>query len=469
VPSLRLLCGLALFFAATMVGACESADPISVGRSQRRIINGIPDTSYPATVALVYQGEEFCSGTLVAPRIVLSAGHCLKETGFKAADISVFFGEVVGSPGTSIKALKWTAHPLYYELSDGTPMNDVSVIVLAEDGPVDPMDWQSIPLPDPTGKTATMVGYGVTDARTQTGDGTRRQVTEIIKGMDSDFIFYGDGRSGTCQGDSGGPTFLADSAVVVAVTSYGDVSCVRGSGATRVDVHAKFINQVITDCTCAARQCGTDCWGTPCGGCPALHVCDSSGQCVPGCAPDCAGKQCGDNGCGGSCGICGTGTACNSAGQCEAVCTPSCAGKQCGPDQCGGSCGSCAPGQSCNDSGQCLTTPSGAALGESCETDDGCASHICLGSSAGTRYCSELCDASGGCKANFSCVPQGERQLCLQQSTQPAQPGSSGGCALAPQGAQPAWPGGAWLLLASAGLLWLTRRRRTGYSAPRSD
>ena len=58
------------------------------------------------------------------------------------------------------------------------------------------------------GERFIFVGYGVTDAQRQTGNGTRRTVDGVITSIDENFIHYGDGTSGTCQGDSGGPTFL---------------------------------------------------------------------------------------------------------------------------------------------------------------------------------------------------------------------------------------------------------------------
>ena len=242
-PHRRLIAAVGL----AVVAGCGGDPFITEGEQQGSIIAGSADTTHHAVVALVYQGREFCTGTLIAPRTVLTAGHCLKETGLTAADISVFFGNKVGGSGTSIKAAKWKAHPSYRLTSNGVPMNDVSVIVLAQDEPVAPMAWQSSPLPNLVGKSVLMVGYGVTSAPKQTGDGTRRQVTQKIRDQDGTFIYRGGTKSGTCQGDSGGPTLLDENGklTVVAVTSYGDETCVKLGGNTRVDPYASFISQFI--------------------------------------------------------------------------------------------------------------------------------------------------------------------------------------------------------------------------------
>jgi secreted trypsin-like serine protease len=231
----------------TIVGGCGGEPFITEGEAQSAVVGGKVDTTHHSVVALVYQGQAFCSGTLIAPRTVLSAGHCREETGLTAADISVFFGNKVGGSGTSVKAVKWKAHPSYHLDASGIPRNDVSVLVLAEDGPVAPMTWQSSPLPDVVGRSVLMVGYGVTSATKQTGSGTRRQVTSTISDQDGTFLYRGDGKSGTCQGDSGGPTLLGENGklTVVAVTSYGDETCVALAGSTRVDKYAGFISQLI--------------------------------------------------------------------------------------------------------------------------------------------------------------------------------------------------------------------------------
>ena len=54
-------------------------------------------------------------------------------------------------------------------------MYDVSVWKLASAAPVAAMPWQQTSLSDPSGKTVQLVGYGVTNANSQSGNGTRRE------------------------------------------------------------------------------------------------------------------------------------------------------------------------------------------------------------------------------------------------------------------------------------------------------
>jgi uncharacterized protein (TIGR03382 family) len=238
---------LALLTFALLAAACAPDQP-QFTLSRRPIINGATDTSHTSVVALVYQGQQFCTGTVIAPQWVLSAGHCLVEmasevgSGFQT-QVQIFFGTTVGGSGQSIKVTEAHAHPSYYTANDGAPMNDVSVWKMQSAAPVAAMPWQETSLSDPSGKTVQLVGYGVTNASQQTGNGTRREVDGQVTQIDNMFLYYGNGYSGTCQGDSGGPMFL--NGTVIGVCSFGDQSCVQEGANTRVDVFADFIKQYV--------------------------------------------------------------------------------------------------------------------------------------------------------------------------------------------------------------------------------
>jgi V8-like Glu-specific endopeptidase len=230
------------------VPACLGEPDEEQETSREPIIHGSIDRSDDAVVALTVGGEEFCSGTLVSPRTVITAGHCLRETGYVPQDIEVAFGTTVGGATTVLGCTAGGAHPSWYVDDDGAPIHDVAYLTLDHDAPVSPVAWRSTALPDLVGQSVRLVGYGVTSARRQSGSGTRRTVLETIADQDRRFLYYGNGETGTCQGDSGGPMFLdGDGApVLIAVTSYGDRSCVELGASTRVDTYASFLSRHIT-------------------------------------------------------------------------------------------------------------------------------------------------------------------------------------------------------------------------------
>jgi len=62
---------LAAPIAIALVAACSD-----VGRSREAIQGGVPATDYPEAVYVTSEGFIPCSGVLLAPTVVLSAGHC---------------------------------------------------------------------------------------------------------------------------------------------------------------------------------------------------------------------------------------------------------------------------------------------------------------------------------------------------------------------------------------------------------
>jgi V8-like Glu-specific endopeptidase len=383
------------------------------------IINGTADTTDTAVVALTYGGEEFCSGTLVSSRTVFTAGHCVRESGYTASEIKVFFGNVVGGAGTSIKATAFEAHPKWYSDSSGIPYYDVAYVTLASDAPVAPMAWQSTALPNIVGKSTTMVGYGVTNANQQTGDGTRRETTQTISSQDSGFIYYGNGSSGTCQGDSGGPTFLAQNGVrtLIAVTSYGDETCVQQGANTRVDTYATWLSGVVTGTTtCGNGTCDA---GETNANCPAdckpvcgNSVCETGENnltCPADCQPVCGNGVCETGETNATCAkdckaVCGNGTC--ETGETNATCAADC------PPVCGNAV--CETGETkLNCAVDCDTD---GTLWLACSASGACPTgQACYGSDQTVLtndFCSRTCTATSDCPTSFSCASIGGTSIC---------------------------------------------------------
>ena len=188
------------------------------------ITNGSFDQGHP-TVGILQCGSAGCSATLIGPRTVLTAGHCVPSSPctFKLA-------------GQAFASAQITRHPAY----GGGNKNDLAVIRLqtAVTG-VTPSPLNSAaPF---VGESITLVGFGVT-SEGGTGFGTKRMATNTVSGV-SATTFSFRGTSNVCNGDSGGPTFVQAGDVEAAAGVHSTKSGACGVGGTdmRVDAFRSWI------------------------------------------------------------------------------------------------------------------------------------------------------------------------------------------------------------------------------------
>jgi hypothetical protein len=187
-----------------------------------------------------------CSGTLIAPKVFLTAGHCTQGL---TAPVYVTFGTTLDPAGwTLIPGTPVTAPGFGQNRSDP---RDLGVVLLSS-APVGLAPAQlagSNTAERLNGATVTNVGYGYYERQTGDGqprflyDGVRRVSTSIVKSVTPSLIRTG---SGVCFGDSGGPRFDGD--ILVAVTSSGDAACAGMSTGYRIDTPAArtFLERFIT-------------------------------------------------------------------------------------------------------------------------------------------------------------------------------------------------------------------------------
>ena len=182
------------------------------------------------TVALTYKVSEaaklaeiFCSGTLIGPSLVLSAGHCIKMGAayYKLSEaeflkhVWIYIGDSPSArdiplvqPNVKVASAKWNFDPAKSKL-------DISLLKLQE--PVDLTAYKITPtamLPYKQIDQATQVttvGYGV--LKFGAVKGLKRKFTAKVSSKTVDRFSVGKtgtDNSSACHGDSGGSTYSVD-------------------------------------------------------------------------------------------------------------------------------------------------------------------------------------------------------------------------------------------------------------------
>jgi secreted trypsin-like serine protease len=244
---------------------CFSATSLIVAAAlSPAIVGGASDTSHDAVVSISSVADaarsELCSGVLVAPRVVLTAGHCTQ--GWAPADLAVGVGPSASAAAQVLPvASVHTLATFTGTRADFLAGRDVGAVVLGADAPVAPL---AIDRSDLAGGALLAVGFGPNG----TGEeGARTSGNVQATASCSLLLSFGDARITACHGDSGGPLLASGDGRVVGIVSFGasDGSCTPPAYAVRVAPYAAWVDALVRgmpDDACAST-CPpvTDCNG----------------------------------------------------------------------------------------------------------------------------------------------------------------------------------------------------------------
>lgn len=226
-----------------MLKSILAAIAIAASIHSPKIVGGIEAEKgeFPFMVSIQMGTSHFCGGSLIAPKWVLTAAHCIYTSALPTRGRIVIGAHKLTDTGTEIHKIKQAIkHPKYKERNQFD--YDYALIELETESAYQPVMLNGKELEiDPENQIATTAGWGTTREQGSVSNTLMKVDVPVVEQSKCEAAYPGDildtmlcagldeGGKDSCQGDSGGPlliqTELGDM-VQVGVVSWG-YGCAR--------------------------------------------------------------------------------------------------------------------------------------------------------------------------------------------------------------------------------------------------
>ena len=234
-----------------IVAACGSSPGVTFDATGAGIVNGKPlharatskkeplADSVVALVAKNADSESLCTGTILAPDIILTAAHCVENHPEKM--VIVFSTTLKTAPQQVRPADRFVQNPAWgKELPTGR--GDLALVHFT--GGL-PEGYTPVTLADnkiglQLGTDVVMIGFGVNNGLKNAGAGILRETQTTVMSESSPTEVVTDGRkSSVCFGDSGGPAFSQENGQWV---QWGVASSVTNQACNQASIHTAVMS-----------------------------------------------------------------------------------------------------------------------------------------------------------------------------------------------------------------------------------